>query len=175
MVTFFALVYTWSMLSNCDVCTRGRCYAMVGVGEHALCLSTHGRCHAAVMLVSRAHMADATPCLGGQGRCVVTLMSCWIAGFHAVSTLSKTTKNGTFLAHSPRSHDVFAKILAGQKEKIRHSRTGMAKQMADALHLGASDALIEMEASTSDLHIEMLPARDAQVPGSDDVVWINDW
>lgn len=51
----------------------------------------------------------------------------------------------------------------------------MAKQMADALHLGASNALIEMEASTADLHIEMLPARDAQVPGLDDVVWRNGW
>lgn len=47
--------HTWSVLRHG--------WGGLGRGEHALCLSTHGRCHAAVMLVSRAHMADATPCL----------------------------------------------------------------------------------------------------------------
>lgn len=92
-----------------------------------------------------------------------------------MSTLSKTKKTEPSWHTHPGLMMFSQKFLPAKKKKIRHSRTGMAKQMADALHLGASDALIEMEASTSDLHIEMLPARDAQVPGSDDVVWINDW
>ena len=49
MITFFALVYAWSMLSNCDVGTHGRCYAMVGVGWGGV--STLFAC---------PHMVDAT-------------------------------------------------------------------------------------------------------------------
>ena len=78
-----------------------------------------------------------------------------------LSKTTKTTEPSSLTLN--RIARCFRKKILPANNKLRHSRTGMAKQMADALHVGASDALIEMEASTSDLHIEMLPARDAQV------------
>eukprot|EP00435_Cladocopium_sp_Y103_P066151 s530_g28.t1 len=46
---------------------------------------------------------------------------------------------------------------------VWHSRTGMAEQMAQALHSGAKNAALEMEAS-SDLVVAMLRAKEVQVP-----------
>ena len=45
---------------------------------------------------------------------------------------------------------------------LRHSRTGMAEQMAQALHSGAKQAALEMEAS-SGLVIDILRANEVQV------------
>ena len=39
----------------------------VGWDDNVLCLRTHGRCHATVMLVERAHMVDATQHVGWGG------------------------------------------------------------------------------------------------------------
>lgn len=46
---------------------------------------------------------------------------------------------------------------------VWHSRTGMAEQMAQALHRGAKQAALEMEAS-SGLVIDILRANEVQVP-----------
>lgn len=45
---------------------------------------------------------------------------------------------------------------------LRHSRTGMAEQMAQALHSGAKQAALEMEASST-LVIDILRANEVQV------------
>ena len=46
---------------------------------------------------------------------------------------------------------------------LRHSRTGMAKQMSEALLKGAQKARSEMEASETDLAIYICRAKDAQI------------
>ncbi|CAE7230571.1 unnamed protein product, partial [Symbiodinium sp. CCMP2592] len=46
---------------------------------------------------------------------------------------------------------------------VWHSRTGMAKQMAEALYTGALKAMQDMEAAETDFAIDLLRAQDAQV------------
>ena len=45
---------------------------------------------------------------------------------------------------------------------LRHSRTGMAEQMAQALYRGAESAAVEME-SREDLVIDIMRAKEVQV------------
>ena len=45
---------------------------------------------------------------------------------------------------------------------LRHSRTGMAQQMAEGLCRGATDAILEMEASAADLAVDLRRAQETQ-------------
>ena len=79
----FALVYTWSVLSNCDVGTHGRCYAMVAVGwggvwwAHSVLVHTWSMLRSCDVGVTCTHGRCYTMLGAGAGCATWWAAGCW--------------------------------------------------------------------------------------------------